>query len=45
MRVTSTNKSGMTQTAMEMYEGTDGVKRYGVIGFNVLQDGTVQFGI
>lgn len=45
MRVTSTNKSGMTQTAMEMYEGTDGMKRYGVIGFNVLQDGTVQFGI
>lgn len=45
IRVTSKNESGMTQTAMEMYQGTDDVKRYGVIGFNVLADGTVQFGI
>ncbi len=45
IRLTSKNESGMTQTAMETYEGTDGIIRYGVIGFNVLADGTVQFGI
>lgn len=45
IRLTSKNKSGMTQTALETYEGTDGVKRYGVIGFNVLADGSIQFGI
>ena len=45
IRVTVTNESGMTQTAMQTYEGTDGVRRYGVIGFNVLSDGTVQFDI
>ena len=45
IRITSKNESGMTQTAMEMYQGTDDVKRYGVIGFNVLADGTIQFGI
>lgn len=45
IRLTSRNESGMTQTAMEIYQGADDVKRYGIIGFNVLEDGTVQFGI
>ncbi len=45
VRVTSKNSSGMTQTAMEKYEGMDEIMRYGVIGFNVLADGTIQFGI
>lgn len=45
IRVTSKNSSGMTQTAMEQYQGYDDVKRYGIIGFNVLADGTIQFGI
>lgn len=45
VRVTSKNSSGMTQTAMEKYEGMDEIVRYGVIGFNVLADGTIQFGI
>ena len=45
IRLTATNESGMTQTAMEIYQGRDDVKRYGVIGFNVLEDGTIQFGI
>lgn len=45
IRVTSKNESGMTQSAMEIYRGIDDVKRYGVVGFNVLADGTIQFGI
>lgn len=45
IRLTSKNASGMTQTAMEKYEGLDEIVHYGVIGFNVLQDGTIQFGI
>lgn len=45
VRLTATNASGMTQTAMEQYEGMDEITRYGVIGFNVLPDGTIQFGI
>lgn len=45
IRVTSENSSGMTQTAMEKYEGMDEIVHYGVVGFNVLADGTIQFGI
>ncbi len=45
IRVTSKNASGMTQNAMEQYEDINGVTWYGVVGFNVLADGTVQFDI
>lgn len=43
-RVTCTNESGMTQTAMEMYEGEDGVTRYGIMSFYVNPDGTIEIG-
>ena len=43
-RVTATNSSGKTQTAMEIYEGEDEIKRYGVRCFYVLPDGTLQDG-
>lgn len=45
IRITSKNSSGMTQTAMEKYEGTDEIVHYGVVRFNVLEDGTIQYGI
>lgn len=43
-RVTVTNASGMTQTAMETYEGEDEIKRYGVRSFYVNPDGSIQVG-
>ncbi len=41
VRVTCANASGMTQTAMEIYEGEDEVKHYGVMSFYVNPDGTI----
>lgn len=43
-RVTATNSSGKTRPLMEIYEGEDEIKRYGVRCFYVLPDGTLQDG-
>ena len=43
-RVTCTNESGRTQTAMEMYEGANEIDYYGVRTFYVNPDGTIQQG-
>lgn len=41
-RVTATNESGKTQTAMEYYVDREYNKHYGIMCINVLPDGTIQ---
>ena len=41
-RVTATNESGKTQTAMEYYVDREYNKHYGIMCINVLLDGTIQ---
>ncbi len=40
-RVTATNESGYTQTAMEAYDALDETRHYGVVNFYVQADGSI----